>query len=75
MDGSWKSAREFGLRNGALLRGSASAVAVVLATLATPVLAQAAQAQAVDEAATQDIVVTAQRREEKLSKVPVSVVA
>jgi iron complex outermembrane recepter protein len=75
MVGSWKSARVFGVRNGALLRGSASAVAVIAATLTTPVLAQAAQEQASEAVDTQDIVVTAQRREEKLSKVPVSVVA
>jgi iron complex outermembrane receptor protein len=75
MVGSWKSARVFRVRNGALLRGSASAAALILATSAMPVLAQAAPDQAADEAGLQEIVVTAQRREEKLSKVPISVVA
>lgn len=67
--------RAFGARKSGVLRGSASAVAVIVAALASPVFAQAAQDQAADEVTTQDIVVTAQRREEKLSKVPVSVVA
>ncbi|MDP3552306.1 MAG: TonB-dependent receptor [Novosphingobium sp.] len=68
-------ARAFGARPSTLLRGSTSAVALIVAALATPVLAQAAQEQAPEGVGTQDIVVTAQRREEKLSKVPVSVVA
>ena len=75
MVGSWNSARVFRIRNGALLRGSASAAAVIMATSAMPVLAQAAPDQAADESGAQEIVVTAQRREEKLSKVPISVVA
>ena len=75
MVGSWNSDRVFRIRSGALLRGSASAAAVIMATWAMPVLAQAAPDQAADEAGMQEIVVTAQRREEKLSKVPISVVA
>ncbi len=42
---------------------------------ATPAFAQEVQEQAAEQDAVQDIVVTAQRREEKLSRVPVSVVA
>lgn len=67
--------RAFGARKCALLRGGASTFAVIVAALATPVLAQAAQEQVPEEVSLQDIVVTAQRREERLSKVPVSVVA
>ncbi len=67
--------RSSGLRNAAWLRGSASAVALIVAAFTTPALAQAEQEQAAEVVDTQDIVVTAQRREEKLSKVPVSVVA
>lgn len=68
-------ARAFGARKCALLRGGASTFAVIVAALTTPVLAQAAQEQVPEEVTLQDIVVTAQRREERLSKVPVSVVA
>ena len=64
--------RVSGLRQRAVLHGSASAAAVIVAALATPAFAQE---QAPEEVATQDIVVTAQRREEKLSRVPVAVVA
>jgi iron complex outermembrane recepter protein len=75
MVGFWKSVRLSNAKKGALLRGGVSAVAVIIVSLASPVLAQAAQDAAFDEGGTQDIVVTAQRREEKLSKVPISVVA
>ncbi len=75
MVGFWKSVRLSNAKKGALLRGGVSAVAVIIVSLASPVLAQAAQEAAADESTTQDIVVTAQRREEKLSKVPISVVA
>lgn len=53
---------------------SVSALAVALG--ASAAFAQAAQAEVATEAtSTEDIVVTAQRREEKLSRVPVAVVA
>ena len=64
----------FARRTG-LLRNGASVVAVMVSALSIPALAQTSQDQAAEEAAAHDIVVTAQRREEKLSKVPVSVVA
>ena len=64
-----------GMTRGLRLAASVSALSLVLG--AAPAFAQSAAEKApADEASTtQDIVVTAQRREEKLSKVPVSVVA
>lgn len=56
--------------------GGASLVALASCFLLPSVAAaQAESAEPQEEIATQDIVVTAQRREERLSKVPVSVVA
>ena len=57
------------------LLSGASLAAVVLVLGSGPAFAQDAPAEADNAAATADIVVTAQRREEQLSKVPVSVVA
>src|SRR5690348_9387951 len=54
-----------------LLTGTASLLAIVMAT---PVLA-AAPAHASDEATLGEVVVTAQRREEALQKVPIAVSA
>lgn len=64
-----------GMVRGIKLGASASVLALALG--ASPAFAQAAEAGgATDQASTtQDIVVTAQRREEKLSRVPVAVVA
>src|SRR6185436_14335670 len=65
----------------AAYRLTASALAIVLATWTVPATAQSEPAAAVSAASTSDdstvgeIVVTAQRREEKLSRVPVAVAA
>lgn len=63
------------LRTG--VRGGASGMALAMMLAAVPAFAQEASgaAAATDSADTHDIVVTAQRREEQLSKVPVAVVA
>lgn len=64
------------IKNGARnLRGASLAVIASCFLLPSVAAAQAETAEPQEEVATQDIVVTAQRREERLSKVPVAVVA
>ena len=53
---------------------SASIFAVMISAFSVPAVAQAPMQQA-EDSASNEIIVTAQRREEKLSKVPISVVA
>jgi iron complex outermembrane receptor protein len=63
---------------GRTARSAASALAIAVCLAASPAAAQETAAAGTEDAsdgATADIVVTAQRREEKLSRVPVSVVA
>lgn len=75
MSKSTSRAADFTVRNAALLRQGACAAAMVMGMFGAPASAQSDSAPAAEESATSDIVVTAQRREEKLSKVPVAVVA
>ena len=61
------------MKSSTIIRNFASAASLIAALAATPVLAQAAPAD--DEAGIADIIVTAQRREENLQSVPISVSA